>query len=984
MRIAHSLVLSLFVCFLVTGSALAQNVDVTGSWSGTYSFSDASCSSTSTGPATAYFTQQGTNVTGAFGFSNYNFGGTSCGDFGSIELVIPFAGTVSGSTITTTGGSISVSGETMTVTFSSGLTGSATLTRTSTAAPPSSSGSSTGTYSASDKWDFCPSTITYSGSLSGTASRTGPLVSAFLTAPGAKFPQPQPDGSCTTIDSPNSVLQFYGEISGSSVTGSVFLVGVANFTGTINGNTITGTAKSNNTPGFDTTMNLSFTLQPATSGGGTAKVVISRLPAGMLQPAGTAGATDTFSLTNNGDASTQITLTQTQSFFTLSPASFKLDPGQTQVVSITANAEPAGTYTGSVSISGSGVAAGANVNVQLLSATPPRSNVDASPAVSRVESVSTGTTSTGSIVFTNTGSDTLNGLVTADVRWLTATNATVSIPPGGSTTINFTIDRTKRPDADALVGSASCNLSVTFLTAGSAAKPTTHGSGNSRTVSVPVQDTVKPTIGSASPAPLAAGELALFATGMRASDRLVSDLIVAQRRSANVNDLKLFAAASAAAFSKVLNVPALSGDLASAFASVAKNVFDISNAPASLQLRSAQTASVAATAMQVSTPTGRASYSTMLPILRSDAGANANETLFLSGVEKSSTLNTTLDLQELTGNPSSVLTEFLKADGTVLSSRTDSLTAFGFLEVGDAVPAGASTVRITNKSSSSRVSAYARVNDSGTGDSFTVIDPKAEFPAATGDLVIPVFSGAATAARFIDLTNAGGATASVKITTVGGAQRRRAVRSRSVGSGAIYYTPQTEADKTISVGAQQTQRVNIDPIASGFVRINSATPLAASGRLVLSNGTTAAFGSTLPAIPVSAAIAVNQNRRFTGISDAGPQSISSGTPGTYRPTLMLIETAGQQATVRVTLNYTLPGGARAVASATAQKEFNIAASQSLTITDLGSAFLGSQRADIGDLRNMQIDIDVTSGGGRIIPVIAMIDNSTGDFMVKAE
>ena len=985
MRTAHSLLLSLFVSSLIAASSLAQNVDVTGSWSGTYSFSDSSCGSSSTGPASAYFTQQGTQVSGALGLSNYSFAGTNCADVGSIELVLPFAGTASGSTITTTGGSITVSGNTMTISFSSGLTGTATLTRTSTAAPAFGTGSSSGTYSATDKWEFCSNSISYSGSVTGTATRSGPLVSATLQGAGAKFPQPQSDGTCTTMDSPNSVVQFYGEISGNSVSGSLILVGIATFTGTLNGNTVTGTAKSNSGLGLDSTVNVTFTLPATTTGGGGAKVVIPRLPAGMLQPAGAAGATDTFSLTNNGDASTQITLTPSQSFFTIAPSSFKLDPGQTQVVSITANAEPAGSYTGSVSIAGSGVPAGASVNVQLLSATPPRSNVDATPAVSRVESVSTGTTSSGSIVFTNTGSDTLQGLVTADVRWLTANNPVVSIPPGGSTTINFTIDRTKRPDADALLGSASCNLSVSFLTAaGSAAKPTTHANGSSRTVSVPVQDTVKPAINNGSPSALAAGELALFAAGMRAGNQVVSDLVIAQRRAANVNDLKLFAAPSASAFSKVLNVPALTGDLASAFAGVSKNVFDISGTPASVQFRSSQAASIAPSAVQVSTPSGRASYSTALPVLRSDAGVSANEKLFLPGVEKSATLTTALDLQELTGNPSSVLTEFLRADGSVLSSRTDSLAAFGFLEVGDAVPSGASAVRVTNTSSGSRVAAYARVNDNATGDTFTVIDPKVDFPAASGDLIVPVFAGNASSSRFIDVTNAGAAATSVRITTVGGGQRRRSARVHSGGGDASYFTPQTEADRTINVGAQQTQRVTIDPIANGFVRINATTPLAASGRLVFTTSTNNAFGSTLPAIPVSAAIGINQNRRFTGISDAGQQAVSAGTPGTYRPTLMLIETAGQTAKVRVTLNYTLPGGARAVASATAQRELNISASQSIVITDLAASFIGSQRVDIGDLRNMQVDIDVIEGGGRIIPVIAMVDNSTGDFMVRAE
>jgi len=135
---------------------------------------------------------------------------------------------------------------------------------------------------------------------------------------------------------------------------------------------------------------------------------------------------------------------------------------------------------------------------------------------------------------------------------------------------------------------------------------------------------------------------------------------------------------------------------------------------------------------------------------------------------------------------------------------------------------------------------------------------------------------------------------------------------------------------------------------------------------------------------VSASLSVNQNRRFTGVSDASAPTIAAATPGTYRPTLMLIETAGQSAKVRVTLNYTLPGGSRANAAATAQKEFTVTASQGLVVSDLAGSIIGTSRGNIGDLRNMQVDIDVIDGAGRVIPVLGLVDNSTGDLMVRSQ
>ena len=1001
MRAALSRFLGVLVSLSLCVPLFAQT-NYNGIWTGTFNLSS-QCSNgsfNSSGPASGYFSQSGSQVTGAISLDTIGVPDENCQQAGTYLLVVPVSGTVSGSslvipgelhasdiTVTTFNVITSVNGNTMTLGFkdeNGAAIGGGTLQRTDTTPQATSSGASTGGYSASDQWaGLCTNTISYSGSFTGSATRAGSLVAADGSVTGDKFPQPNQDGTCSTIDGAFTSLTFSGKISGNSVTGSILFVGAYSFTGTISGNTITGTAVSNQIPGFSSTVQLSLSVQPTTGGGGTPKVTVSELPAGMLQPSGQAGATDKFSLTNTGDAAAQVTLTPGASFYTLSTTSLSLAPGQTQVILVTGKAQPAGTYSDNVSISGSGVPSGTVVKIQLASVAAPTGSVNATTTVGRVDTVSTGNTASGSIQFTNTGSDTLTGLVTADVPWLTPTNPIVTIPPGQTATINFTIDRTKRPDADALVGSVSCNLFLTFLTGGTGAKPVTLANTSTRTVAVPVQDTAKPSVTAGSPSPLSAGEIALFMPGMRSSDRVVSDLILANPRSASVNDVKLFAATSAASPASVISVPTLSGDAPAAYAAIARNAFNFTGQSASVELRSAQASSLGATAIQISTPAGRASYATAIPVLRSDGGAASSEKLFLPGVEKGSALTTTLDVQEMTGKAMNVLTEFLKSDGSVLSSRTDSLGAFGFLEVPDAVPSGASSIRLTNQTSGARLGAYARINDATSGDSFTVVDPKATFAGASGDLIVPVFAGATSSVtRFVDVVNSSSSSTSVNVTTVGGSQRRHAARSHGT-TGATFVTPQIEASQTLTLGGQQSTRVNVDAIANGFLRLNSASPVVANGRFVItSNGAT--FGSALPAIPASTSLAVNQGRRFTGVSDASAQTITAATPGTYRPTLMLIETAGQSAKVRVTLNYTLPGGSRAVSSATAQREFTVNASQSLVVSDLAASVIGSSRNDIGDLRNMQVDVDVIDGAGRVIPVIGMVDNSTGDLMVRAQ
>lgn len=1000
-RAILSSLIPLIVAVATTPSLHAQTVDVTGTWQGTSSFTEV-CdvgSNSFTSSLAAYFVQSGAQVTGNVLVTDFIFTDDECKPLVTAAYPVSVTGSISGTTFTgavgsangTSGFTGTVSQNTMTLTLTDpGFSGTITLTRSSSA-PPSTAltGSASGSYSSTDKYDGCNNAISYSGSLTGTSSQTGPVLQVVVNASGVKFPQPDASGNCTAVDFGAFPFSLNAQISGNSVTGTLIAFGFLTFNGTISGNTISGTARTPQSDfGIDSTTTLTITVQPSGPNPGSPAVVVSDLPSGMLQPAGTAGATDKFSLTNNGNASTQITLSQTASFFTTSPATFTLQAGQTQVVTFTAKAQPAGSYDGAVAINGSGVAAGAAVTVRLFSVVPPTGAVNAAPTVARVDAVGAGDTSTGAVEFTNSGNDTLQGVLVADTKWILPQDSFLSIPPGGKKTINFTCDRTKRPDAAAPLGSLSGTLSLVFLTGSGAsgAKPVPFASGASKTVSVSILDTVKSTVTNGTPAPLAAGELALFASGMRSSDRIVSDLTLVNRRSATVNDLKLFAAASATSFSKLINLPALTGDVPSAFAAIARNIFDINGPAAAVQIRGAQAESVQISPVQVSTPGGKASYATALPVLRSDAGAAAGQKLFLPGVEKSASLQTALNLQELTGNATTVQTEFLRGDGSVITSRSDSLPPFGFQELADAVPTGATSVRITNNSAGSRLAAYARVSDSTTGDAWTVIDPKAEFATTPGDLILPIFpSAAATSQRFIDVLNPGSASTSVRVQTVGGSERRRAVRARSIGGGGSSVgTVEASTDRTVNVGSQQTTRLTVDPITAGYVRLSASSPLVASGRLVLASATGGSFGTALTGIPVSAAIGINETRRFAGIFDAGPDSVDAATPGTYRSSLMLIEAAGQSAKVRVTLRFTLPGGTKTTGTASAQQEYSLAPSQQLLISDLGASIIGSQRTSFGDLRNMQIDVDVIDGGGRVVAAAAMADNSTGDLMVRVD
>ena len=73
-----------------------------------------------------------------------------------------------------------------------------------------------------------------------------------------------------------------------------------------------------------------------------AQLMVTAFPRGIVQGAGTAGGTDSYTVANIGGSPATVTLTQTGSFFTQSPVSFTLAPGESQTLEIPA--VPAGQY----------------------------------------------------------------------------------------------------------------------------------------------------------------------------------------------------------------------------------------------------------------------------------------------------------------------------------------------------------------------------------------------------------------------------------------------------------------------------------------------------------------------------------------------------------------------------------------------------------------------------------------------------------------
>ncbi|MGZ4778069.1 MAG: hypothetical protein ACXV5L_02665, partial [Thermoanaerobaculia bacterium] len=275
-------------------------------------------------------------------------------------------------------------------------------------------------------------------------------------------------------------------------------------------------------------------------------VSVTSFPNGIVQIAGApGGALDQFALTNLGKVATSITLGQSGTFFTQSPAAFSLAAGATQVVTITTTTQPAGKYEGASLPSGAGVPSDLTIPIRLFVATAPTGTVAPTTAVARTEIAAPANENpSGSVTFTNSGTGTLQGIAISDAAWLIPQTDVVTIGPGETKAVAFTTNRALRPDAASLAGAATATLSVVYADSSiSAARlPVALATGATKTISVTIVDVVKPRATPGAPPPLSPGEIAFFVPGLFQRTGSSGDLFVSVTGN-SISDLKLYFAA---------------------------------------------------------------------------------------------------------------------------------------------------------------------------------------------------------------------------------------------------------------------------------------------------------------------------------------------------------------------------------------------------------------------------------------------------------
>lgn len=706
-----------------------------------------------------------------------------------------------------------------------------------------------------------------------------------------------------------------------------------------------------------------------------ARVSAGSFPAGLAEQENVPGASDVFTLVNSGDTTATVTLTGTGGFFTVSPNTATIPPNGTIFVQVVGIAKPAGAYTGSVSVSVDGKVS-LTVPVRLLVTAPPKTEALPAPTAARFEvSAPEGQNPTGTTTFTNTGSSEVQAVAVADVPWLIPTTDLIKIQPGQSASVPFTIDRSKRND-DAVAGAAGANLSLVFLNAAgsSADRARTLATTSASRVSVSVADVVKPAVGTGIAPALGKDEVAIYVPGCGTAPPVKCDLFLSPKTSVSVPDIRLFLVSSG----QQATFPAIEVNRAVAVPAATTSVFGVENPGTSLMLRSTSAPSLSVGAIRQSSVSGALAYLTAFPVFRSDRGIAGGDKLTLAGVERTANTSTTVVVQELSGNPATVELQGYDAVGAAVGDPVKfSVPGFeGRTDGAVTTLAGAASVVVRNTSTGpALINAYARVQDSRTSDMWTIVDPKTREATTSTTLYMPLPKAPLPADVRIFTTNSSPADPVdvVTDTIAPPTPRRRAV----VHGGTSAVKPET----SISIGPLQTSVRTISANAA-FVRIISeAGALSASARLTMTLPGGNTFGTELPVVPDTAAIAPTESKRFVGADDSSAETFAAKATGSSRLSLVLIETSGIATTLRVTLRFA-SNGARTVTQQSAAQTYTVSPGANLIINDLCTSVIGAQqRASFGDLRNLQIDIDVLTGG-KILPFLESVDGATNDVTMR--
>ncbi|MBW3670067.1 MAG: hypothetical protein KY432_00175 [Acidobacteria bacterium] len=735
----------------------------------------------------------------------------------------------------------------------------------------------------------------------------------------------------------------------------------------------------------------------------TPEVVLVALPEPLAQGTNAGGATTRFILRNVGGEATSITLEQEGNFFTQSPGTFTLGPGESQQVTVTGLQQTTGSYRGASIPFGAGVPQGLEVPIQLLSVPAPDGPTAAEPESNRIDiTAPVGSSPTGTATFRNTGEAKIQGTLDSTVPWIIPQSGLIEVDPGESVTVSFTIDRSRRP-ANADVGSLEGRLVLVFRSgpAGKAGGMEPRDGASVSTSLVTVVDTSKPEVEEGAVPPLSPGEVALFipgaghvqgGTGLFFSD--ISLVNVSGRETLNEIDL-YYTPSTPGASSKKATVSGLMAGTPLALADVVRTVFEEPATLGSLQVRSADIGelSVNANILLRTREENERTFGNTIPVLRSDRSLGSGESFFLTGLTKTSTSHTNLFIQETSGGQVTVDIEFFDEGGVTLGARNGIVVApfqlFGLFEsaTSPVLPLGAVSAVITSRGDSAgRFAAYATPVDKVSGDSWSLVDWNAQSAfSGTSEMVIPV-AGALRGANNLNFRT------DVAVINRGATQ----------ASGVLRYIPRpgenrAPMDRTITLGARQsavledvtTSLFGLDPtqFTLGYMKFlpDTGTMTVTSRNFATQGDDPGTFGTGVATSALDTSLRVGDVLRIGGVRDATAESIGRKVPGSFRSNFGMMETTGEATvTIRVTVHFSFSTGTAAAARGAASREYTLQPNEFVQLTRVSREILGASRDDYGDFDNLQVDFAVIGGDGAATVFVSSVENDTGDSILRVE
>lgn len=731
-------------------------------------------------------------------------------------------------------------------------------------------------------------------------------------------------------------------------------------------------------------------------------------PRGMAQLANTGGANDSFVVTNVGGATASVTVQAQGTFFSVAPSSFSLPPGTSRDVTITAAAQPPDAYSGTVSVSTAGLPEDISIPVRMVSAVAPSGTVTPQATTARVDLSSSGTaTVSGTVTFRNDGSATLQGIVVSDQPWVIPESGLITIAPGQSRAVSFTIDPIKRAVDE---GSEQAELSLVYVggTGAPIRLPAALPQGNSTSsISVSLVHTKTPSVSGGGIPGLAEGQTAWFVPGLVRNNSVISDVIALLRpASPSPTSLNLFylpgsASANAA---RVASFSSVAPSATLPLSDVIKSVYNDPSTVGTVQIRSATTHPVAVSGKMFNVSRAQGLVGTSLVSFRHDRGVSASQRVVIPGIRKDASTSTDLFVQEVSGIDTAMRVDFLGSAGQVILTRSENVPAFAVRELIGVVPEGAVTAMITN-TGVGRLVARALLNDA-SGDVTDLVDWTVRNGiGATDPQVIPLLDqlgGTGTRKTELIIANRGPETLRATLSAAGGSRRRRAVRLGTTGgSGPTTAHGQWTAQRhSLTAGTDATMEITLPAgqttvIPDVLSQLGAAsashvvfTPVAGTASITARRSTTSAFGTlttNLPVVSGAVSIGLAESREFGGVEAAGRRAVEDRQPASFRSSLLLVETAGRDAVVRVTLQFTQPVSSGLVSlRGQGSKNFSVGAGRIVHIEDLATEILGISRTQLDDLRNMKVDVVVLSGEGKVAPLMVEAENGTGDLILRLE